>query len=201
MSCRSIRVRKTTVLKIISGIEKETSGTVTRPDHVAMVFQTGALFPWLTALQNVALAMRMSQGTNASFEKESIRYLEMVKLGTLASKYPRELSGGKRQRVGIARALAVNPRVLLLDEPFSALDAKTTEELHKDIIAIWKETKKTIVMVSHLIEEAVALGDEVILMKHFEVVDRFSITLPRPWRENAVEFSREVTNVRNAFFA
>ncbi|MBI5421326.1 MAG: ABC transporter ATP-binding protein [Parcubacteria group bacterium] len=192
---------KTTALKIIAGIEKESSGVVVRPEKISMVFQSGALLPWLTALQNVALGLRINHVPEHIVQKESLKHLEMVKLHDLVNKYPRELSGGQRQRVGIARALAMNPSVLLLDEPFSALDPKTTEELHQDLITIWKETKKTIVMVSHLIEEAVSLGDRVVLMNNFSIKKIFSIALSRPRRENEVEFSREVSQIRRSFFS
>src|SRR5262249_34994340 len=129
------------------------------------------------------------------------KYLDMMGLVDFLSKFPRELSGGQRQRVGIARALAVEPQVLLLDEPFSALDAKTTEELHKDVLNIWSQTRTTIVMVSHLIEEAVSLADRIILMKNFSVSTVFTIDLPRPRRESGELFSHEVNKIRREFFS
>ena len=125
----------------------------------------------------------------------------MVGLEHFGDKYPRELSGGQRQRVGIARALAIEPKVLLLDEPFSSLDPRTTEELHKDILKIWKETKITVVMVSHLIEEAVSLADRVVLMKNGAIEEIFSVTLPYPRRESGMAFHELVQKIRAKFFA
>ena len=191
---------KTTVLKIIAGLEKESSGAVTKPDTVAMVFQSGALLPWLNVYDNVALGIRAQGATETQVRKESAHYIEMMGLEAFIQKYPRELSGGQRQRIGIARALAVNPEVLLLDEPFSALDSKTTDELHADILNIWTKTKKTIVLVSHLIEEAVSLAQRVILMKNFTIERIFPIDLPRPRREQGGEFSKIVQEIRKEFF-
>ena len=191
---------KSTVLKIIAGIEKESSGSVVAPDSVAMVFQSGALLPWLSVFDNVALGIRAKGVSDAIIRRECGKYIEMMGLDPFAFKYPRDLSGGQRQRVGIARALAVNPEVLLLDEPFSALDPKTTDELHKDILKIWMDTNKTIVMVSHVIEEAVSLGERVILMKDSTIDKIFPITLPRPRREQGAEFLKDVLEIRKEFF-
>ncbi len=191
---------KTTALKIVAGLEKQTSGSVQVSDKVSMVFQSGALFPWLSVYENVVLALRSQGVSEEKTRKEAIRYIEMMRLQEFASKYPRNLSGGQRQRVGIARALAVEPEVLLMDEPFSALDAATTHELHEDILEIWASTKKTIFMTSHSIEEAVSLADRIILMKNGVIAKEFVISLPRPRRELALEFSREVMQIRHEFF-
>src|SRR5437870_2664186 len=122
-----------------------------------------------------------------------------MQMEDFADKQPADLSGGQRQRVGIARALAVDPAVLLLDEPFSALDPKTTAELHDDLIKIWRDMKKTIVMVSHLIEEAVSLADRVILMREGSIDSIYPIALPYPRREND-GFHHEVMKIRKEFF-
>ena len=191
---------KSTILKIISGIEKETSGTVVKPEKVAMVFQTVALLPWLTVFDNVAMGLRAKNLPEVEVQKIASKYIEMMKLKDFRGQRPADLSLGQKQRVGIARALAVDPEVLLLDEPFSALDPKITAELHDDIIAIWKETKKTIIMVSHLIEEAVSLAQRVILIKKYKLEHIFEISLPYPRRERETEFMQEVTKIRREFF-
>jgi len=190
---------KTTVLKLIAGLEQPTSGEIEKPPKVAMAFQAGALMPWLTVFENVAFGLR--QGSMSEQEIAHIVERELRVTGMLAlhDKYPADLSGGQRQRVGIARALAVDPSVLLLDEPFSALDPKTTAELHDDVLKIWHETKKTIVMVSHLIEEAVSLADRVILMREGKIDSEYSITLPYPRRENQ-GFHDDVMKIRKEFF-
>ena len=191
---------KTSILKLIAGIEEVTSGTITKPAVVAMSFQLGALFPWLTVFENVALGLREKHEHEETIVREVDKQLRLVNMFEFKDKYPADLSGGQRQRVGIARALAVDPAVLLLDEPFSALDAKTTAELHDDIIKIWRETKKTIVIVSHLIEEAVSLADRVILVKDGTIDQIFKIDLPYPRREQAEGFMRDVQHIRREFF-
>ncbi len=191
---------KSTVLKLIAGLEQPSSGTIVSPSHSAMVFQAGALLPWLSVYENIALGLSVRHESEVRIRTTVEKYIALVGLSGMEKKCPRELSGGQRQRVGIARALAVDPEVLLLDEPFSALDPKTTEELHQDLLKIWSATGKTIVMVSHLIEEAVALADEVILIKDFTVARTFPISLPRPRRANEASFAHEVMEVRKEFF-
>ena len=191
---------KSTILKIISGLDQQSSGQVSKPGGVAMVFQTGALLPWLNVYDNAALGLKAKNVPEKKIAEVCGRYLDMVGLASLAQKFPRELSGGQRQRVGLARALAVEPQVLLLDEPFSALDTVTTEELHKDLYKIWQQTKKTIVLVSHSIEEAVALAGRIILLKTGRVEEIFNISLPYPRREQEAAFMHDVQNIRRMFF-
>lgn len=193
---------KSTLIKIITGLEAASSGTVERPETTAMVFQSGALFPWLTVAQNVEIVLRARRLPPAQTRRKVRRQLEMVGLSEFAGKYPRELSGGQRQRVGLARALAVDPEVLVLDEPFAALDIKTTEMLHQDLLSIWQETKQTIVMVSHSIEEAVTLADRVILMDAGRIVRTYHLAdMPRPRREQAHSFIEQVQAIRRDFLA
>jgi len=191
---------KSTILKIIAGLEAPSSGTVSKPENISMVFQAGALLPWLTVFENVALGLKAKRFPEAKIRNECLHYIQMMGLSGLESKYPRDLSGGQRQRVGIARALAVDPAVLLLDEPFSALDPKTTEDLHADLVKIWQETKKTVVMVSHSIEEAASLADRIILVKNYTIEKVFPVALPRPRRENEASFAHEVREIRREFF-
>lgn len=174
---------KSTLLKIIADIEKPSSGTVNKPTDISMVFQGGALLPWLTVEENTAFGLKMSgKSTDVSL------YLKMVKLEGFNKKYPRQLSGGQRQRVGIGRALAVKPSVLLLDEPFSALDPLTTADLHKDLLKIWLETKITVVMVSHLLEEAILLADKIGVMKDGTIKEVLAVSLTRPRLLRSNEF-------------
>ena len=190
---------KTTTLKLIAGLEQPSEGSITKPQHISMAFQQGALFPWLTVFENAALGLRTRGAGESEISRAVERELRAMNMHAYAQKYPADLSGGQRQRVGIARALAVDPEVLLLDEPFSALDPKTTAELHDDLIAIWRQTGKTIVMVSHLIEEAVSLADRVILMRDGKVDEIFPVDLSYPRRESE-GFHRDVMKIRRAFF-
>ncbi len=187
---------KTTILKMVAGLEEPTGGEILKPDQVGMVFQSGALLPWLTVEDNVTFAAKMAGFSFEKVKRVTKEYLEMVKLGDSRSKYPRELSGGQRQRVGIARALVVESEALLLDEPFSALDPLTTEELRADLLRIWKNTKKTILMVSHLLEEAAILADRIGVMKEGKLKAVIGIDLPRPRNENDLNFLPKVEEIR-----
>jgi NitT/TauT family transport system ATP-binding protein len=197
---------KSTIIEIIAGLEKETGGKVIKPAEISMAFQAGALFPWLTVRENVEFGLRAKKEngetdlSDVALKSEAEKYIAMMKLDEFKEKYPRDLSGGQRQRVGIARALAVSPAVLLLDEPFSALDPVTTAELHDDMLHIWQTTKKTIIMVSHIIEEAVSLAGRIFLIKNKGIDMVFPINLPYPRRDQEVDFTREVLKIRKEFF-
>ena len=167
---------KTTTLMMLAGFETPTSGHILldgqrlddKPPHlrdIGMVFQNYALFPHLTVAQNVAFPLRLAGiSSRAEIEKRVAELLARVGLSDHAEKYPAQLSGGQKQRVGIARALAVGPELLLMDEPFAALDAQTRELLQEEIKRIWQETRKTVLWITHSIEEALFLATEVVVM-------------------------------------
>ena len=162
---------KSTLLSIIAGLVKPSEGSVylngqkiTKPGKDrGMVFQAAALFPWLTVEENVIFPLRKEVKKKEAKEIAQ-KYLKLVQLSPYANHFPHELSGGMQQRVAIARALAMNPRVLLMDEPFGALDEQTRMRLHLELETIWLETKKTILFVTHSIQEALKLSDRIIVM-------------------------------------
>jgi NitT/TauT family transport system ATP-binding protein len=163
-----------------------------------MMFQEAALFPWLTVLGNVLFGLKLSNGLQAAERREKAEYfLELVGLKRFMHSNVHELSGGMKQRVALARALAPNPSVLLMDEPFGALDALTREQLYGDIQRIWSEHRKTIVFVTHNVREAVCLGDRVILFSPNpgRIREEFAIPLPRPRDINSVDLARYSTEI------
>jgi ABC-type nitrate/sulfonate/bicarbonate transport system ATPase subunit len=188
---------KSTILRLISGIEDASVGKVTAPEEISMVFQSGALLPWMTVEENVALVNKVKHLSRLKIDEQTTKYLRMVDLEAFRFRYPRELSGGQKQRVGIARALAVEPKVLLLDEPFSALDPVTTDEMHQYLLKIWQETKKTIVMVSHSIEEAVFLADRIGIMTNGRIKEIVEVNLKRPRKEDSKELLKLQEEIKN----
>jgi NitT/TauT family transport system ATP-binding protein len=188
---------KSTILKLIGNIETPTSGNIEKPEEVSMVFQSGALLPWMSVEENISLVNKVKGLSSLKVEEQTTKYLRMVDLEAFRFRYPRELSGGQRQRVGIARALAVEPKVLLLDEPFSALDPVTTDELHEYLLKVWQETKNTIVMVSHLVEEAVLLSDRIAVMEQGKIKEIVDVNLKRPRRDESKEFLKILDKVKN----
>jgi NitT/TauT family transport system ATP-binding protein len=183
---------KSTLLNIIAGLLPSTSGRVIfegdrRPGTplTATVFQEFALFPWRTVRGNVEFGLEeRGVGATARWERAR-RYLEMTELMGFENKWPHQLSGGMRQRVGIARALAVEPAVLLMDEPFSALDAQTRTLMMEELLAIWDRTRQSVLYVTHNIQEAVFMADRVVVLSRRpgRVLDVVPIGLPRPRRE------------------
>ncbi|EKS6730690.1 ABC transporter ATP-binding protein [Enterobacter ludwigii] len=184
---------KSTLLNLIAGFEKPTSGEilmagnpVNKPDASrAVVFQDsqGSLLPWLTASENVEFGLKLAGVPRGQRRDTAQKFLALVNLGNFATKLPFELSGGMKQRVQIARALATNPEVLLMDEPFGALDALTRESLQDELEKTWQETRKTIVFITHDILEAVRLADRLVVMAagaHTNVARTLYIDLPRP---------------------
>ncbi|WP_295011990.1 ABC transporter ATP-binding protein [uncultured Microbacterium sp.] len=156
---------KSTLLNLIAGLEPVSAGTLTvPPEGAAVMFQDPALMPWLSARRNVELALRLRGVPRAERRAEALRLLALVDLADAADKRPHELSGGMRQRVALARALAQDRPVLLMDEPFAALDAITRDLLHEVLENVWRETGRTIVFVTHNVREAARLGQRVVLL-------------------------------------
>src|SRR5580704_2131581 len=179
---------KTTALRIAMGLEQATTGGVT-VDGTAIkgcgydrgnVFQHAELLPWLTALRNVEFGLEMKGMRGRELHDTAMKYLTLVGLQDSVKRRPYQLSGGMQQRVGIARALAIDPKVLLMDEPFGALDAQTRESLQSELLEIHARTKKTILFVTHDLDEAVLLADRVVVMQHGRLQEIMTINLPRP---------------------
>ena len=170
---------KSTMLSLVAGLDKPTAGSIAVSGRVAMMFQEPALFPWLTAARNVELALQARGVPRAARRAETEELLETVRLRGFGSKRPHELSGGMRQRVAMARALGQNADVLLMDEPFGALDAMTRDLLHDELERICSERTLTVLFVTHNVREAARLGDRVILLssRPGRVIDEYS--LPR----------------------
>jgi NitT/TauT family transport system ATP-binding protein len=179
---------KTTALRVAMGLETASSGQVLvdgREVHGCgydrgMVFQHAELLPWLNALRNVMFGLEMKGMRGTVLHDTAMRYLDLVGLKDAWNRRPHQLSGGMKQRVGIARALAIDPKVLLMDEPFGALDAQTRESLQGELLDIQARTRKTIVFVTHDLDEAVLLADRVFVMRGGEFQEIIDIPLPRP---------------------
>jgi sulfonate transport system ATP-binding protein len=197
---------KSTLLNIIAGLERPDRGLVQADGakivgpgpHRLVMFQEASLFPWLTVLGNVLFGLKLSNGLSAAERREKAEYfLDLVGLKKFMHSNVHELSGGMKQRVALARALAPNPSVLLMDEPFGALDALTREQLYGDIQRIWSQHRKTIVFVTHNVREAVCLGDRVILFSPNpgRIREEFAIPLPRPRDINSVDLARYSTEI------
>ena len=180
---------KSTLLSLVAGLEEPTSGEVsTGGGRVAFMFQEPALFPWLTAAGNVELALRLRGVPRRERREEALRLLRLVRLDGAAGVRPHELSGGMRQRVALARALAQRSSVLLMDEPFAALDAITRDELHIELERLWQRRRMTVLFVTHNAREAVRLADRVLVLssRPGRVAAEFHVNLARPRRiENA----------------
>ena len=201
---------KTTFLNLIAGLLRPTSGEIEinakpvdgpGPDR-GMVFQHSALFPWLTAIENIEFGPR-----NRGMAKPARRLLgqeliDLVRLKGFENKYPRELSGGMQQRVAIARALATDPEILLMDEPFGALDELTRAEMQSELLRIWQARKKTVVFVTHSITEAVYLSDRVVVLCPHpgRVRKEVPVLLPRPRQRSSPEFMRCYEEIHGAIY-
>ncbi|MFF3413720.1 ABC transporter ATP-binding protein [Streptomyces sp. NPDC002698] len=190
---------KSTLLNLVAGLDEPTLGTIDVPGgRPALMFQEHALFPWLTAGRNIELALRMRGMTRAERRPETERLLELVRLKGAYGKRVHELSGGMRQRVALARALAQDSRLLLMDEPFAALDAITRDVLHDELTRVWAETGLSVLFVTHNVREAVRLAQRVVLLtsRPGRIAREWTVDIPQPRRiEDAAvaELSVEIT--------
>ena len=182
---------KSTLLSLVAGLDRPTSGDITVNGRVALMFQEPGLFPWLTAAGNVELALRAHKVPRAERQARTRELLDAVQLGGFGRKRPHELSGGMRQRVALARALAQDADVLLMDEPFGALDAMTRERLQDELLEIWQRTGLTVVFVTHSIEEAIFLAGRVVVMTPGpgRIESDNPLDLPRPRDVASPEFN------------
>jgi NitT/TauT family transport system ATP-binding protein len=197
---------KTTLLRILHGLEPATSGSVSisgkrvaEPSpSSAMVFQQFNLFPWLTVARNITFGLEVAKLPAALRKERTDRFVRMVGLAGFSDHYPHELSGGMQQRVGLARALALDPDVLLLDEPFGALDAITREQLQREIAIILAQTPKTVVFITHNMDEAIFFSDRILVMgtRPGRILEEVRVNLPRPREADAVRASQEFASMR-----
>jgi NitT/TauT family transport system ATP-binding protein len=196
---------KTTALRIAMGLETASGGKVMVDGREVkgcgfdrgMVFQFAELLPWLTALQNVMFGLEMKGMRGAELRDTATRYLELVGLKDSLNRRPHQLSGGMKQRVGIARALAVDPKVMLMDEPFGALDAQTRETMQAELLDIHGKTKKTILFVTHDLDEAVLIADRIVVIKEGRLQEIIHVPLARPRRDlGAVRGTSEFAQTR-----
>ncbi|MEV5671255.1 ABC transporter ATP-binding protein [Streptomyces sp. NPDC052503] len=190
---------KSTLLNLVAGLDRPTAGSIETPGgRPALMFQEHALFPWLTAGKNVELALRLRGVPKSDRRPEAERLLELVRLGGAYGKRVHELSGGMRQRVAMARALAQDSQLLLMDEPFAALDAITRDVLHDELTRIWRETNASVLFVTHNVREAVRLAQRVILLssRPGRIAREWTVDIEQPRRieDTAVaELSVEIT--------
>ena len=182
---------KTSLLMMLAGLRHQTEGTILcagkpipepDPERVGVVFQEASLFPWLTALDNIEFPLALRGTPRDDRRRRAEEMLSLVGLDGFGARYPHELSGGMKQRVSIARGLVQDPPVLLMDEPFAALDEQTRMTMGHELLRIWSTTRKTVVFITHSLTEAVYLADEVLVMsaRPGRIIDRIEVTLPRP---------------------
>jgi NitT/TauT family transport system ATP-binding protein len=196
---------KSTLLHVIAGLQKPTSGSVLVGEEPVnapgtdriLIFQEHGLFPWLTVGENVEFGMKMKGLPKKERQERTRNYLRLVHLSQFKESRPHQLSGGMRQRVALARALATEPDVLLMDEPFAALDAQTRDLLHDELERIWAETGRTIIFVTHNVREAVRLGDRVVLLsfRPGRIKREFEVELPRPRHLEEVDVARTAREI------
>jgi NitT/TauT family transport system ATP-binding protein len=182
---------KSTLLNIVAGLDAPSSGTVDAVGRTALMFQEAALFPWLTVAGNVELALRLRGVPKRERRPRAEELLHAVRLDGFVDRRPHELSGGMRQRVALARAFAQEADVLLMDEPFGALDAMTRDLLHHELERLWTERQLTVLFVTHNVREAVRLGDQVVVLtsRPGRVAETFDVGIARPRRIESPEVS------------
>jgi NitT/TauT family transport system ATP-binding protein len=203
---------KSTLLKLVAGLENVSSGKVVvggkvldgPPDRLGMVFQRDVLLDWRTILDNVLLSIEFTRKPGADERARALALINRFGLGGFEHRFPWELSGGMRQRASICRALLADPELLLMDEPFGALDAMTRDDLNVELAQIWQDTRKTLLFITHSIVEAVFLSDRVVMMSKAPgvIVDTIAIDLPRPRRlavRDSAEFAAYVHRIRHHF--
>ncbi len=191
---------KTTLLRMIGGLDVPTSGTVSIDGKIVdgpspkmtMVFQEYSLYPWRTVAENVGFGLEMIGVPKEERIAEVNKRLALVGLTGFGDNYPYELSGGMRQRAAVARALATDPAVMLMDEPFGALDAQTRNKMQRELLQIWEETKKTILFVTHSVDEAVYLSDKIVILtpRPGRIYEIYPNPLPRPRDRTSIEFAK-----------
>ena len=190
---------KSTLLNAIAGFSPPTAGSIIvdgsavqtpGPDR-GMVFQEYALFPWMTVEKNIAFGLEIKKQPKARIKEKVSELLEMLKLQDFRDRYPKDLSGGMRQRVAIARVLALDSPILLMDEPFGALDSLTRRNLQDELLRIWTEFRKTVIFVTHSIEESIYLADRIVVMTYRPgtIKRDVSVAIPRPRDPSSVEFN------------
>ncbi|HWC23098.1 MAG TPA: ABC transporter ATP-binding protein [Flexivirga sp.] len=190
---------KSTLLQLIAGLDKPTSGTIRTTERPALMFQESALFPWLTARGNIELALKLGRTPARERADRTQELLDLVRLGSAGDRRVHELSGGQRQRIALARSLAQGSRLLLMDEPFAALDAITRDVLHEELSQLWQETDLSVVFVTHNVREAVRLGQRVVLLssRPGRVLRTWNVDLPntRSLEDRSVmELAAEITS-------
>jgi ABC-type nitrate/sulfonate/bicarbonate transport system ATPase subunit len=202
---------KTTLLRIIHGLEPATEGNISVLDQCtdghsplsAIVFQQFNLFPWLTVSKNVAFGLEVAKVSLAECAERTNQYIRVVGLEKFSGHYPHELSGGMQQRVGLARALALDPQILLMDEPFGALDAITREQLQHEIADLLVRSPKTVVYITHNMDEAIFFSDRILVMsaRPARILEEVRVELPRPRKVDEVLASRQFTAMRKRLWS
>ena len=202
---------KSTTLALISGLERASAGEVFVmgdpvrgiPDGIGYVFQTDAVFPWKTVLENVAAGPRYHGTTGSAARKHAREWIARVGLAGFEDRYPHQLSGGMRKRVGLAQSLINNPRILLMDEPFSALDVQTRTLMENELLSIWSATSASVVFVTHDLEEAISLADRVVVLTAGPgtVKGTYKVDLPRPRNVAEIRFQPRFAQIYEAIWS